>query len=112
MKAAVISLTKLRGNRILIAMARRLRSVAIVLEEIVRLAEIAADAVGVPAAADGIVDAAGAVDVPVAAGGIVDVAGPAGDDTKIFATDFRGFAGEAKGHDGSRGLFLVSAACG
>ena len=73
---------KLRGNRILIAMAPRLRSVAIVLEEIDRLAEIVAGAADVRVVADGIVDAAGVADVRVAAEGIVDAAGLAGGDTR------------------------------
>jgi fructose-1,6-bisphosphatase len=103
----VIFPMKLRGNRILIAMARRLRSVAIVLEEIDRLAEIAAGAADVLVAADAIVDAAGAVGGQVAVGGIVDVAGRAGEDTNFFATDFRGFTRIKQGHDGSRGLFAM-----
>jgi hypothetical protein len=89
LKAAATSPMKLRGNRILIAMARRLRSVAIVLEEIDRLAEIVAGAVDALVAAGAIVDAAGAVDGLVAAGGIAVAAGLAGVDTNIFATDLR-----------------------
>jgi hypothetical protein len=55
--------------------------------------ETAADAVGVPVAADVIVDAVGAVDGPAAVDGIGDAAGRAGEDTRgFFATDLRGFA--------------------
>jgi hypothetical protein len=83
LKAAAISRTKRKPSRTLIAMERRWLRAAIVLAAIVRLVEIAADAVDVPVAADEIVDAAGAVDVPVVADGIaVDAAARAGEGTK------------------------------
>jgi hypothetical protein len=60
--------------------------------EIVLRAEIVEDAADVPVVADEIVDAAGAVDVLAAVGAIGDAAGRAGEGTKNFATDFRGFS--------------------
>jgi len=100
LKAAAISLTRLRASRTLIATARRWPA-AIVLAAIVRLAEIVADAVDGRVAAGEIVDAAGAVDGLVAVGGIVDAAGRAGDDTRTFC---HGFSWIKQGHDLRRGL--------
>ena len=74
---------KRKANRTSIATARRMWQ-ATGLRAIVRMAEIVAGAVGVPAAVDGIADAAGAVDGPVVAGAIVDAVGRAGEDTRNF----------------------------
>lgn len=88
MKAAAISLKKLRASRISTVMALRMCPAATGLTAIVRMAEIAGDAVVVRAAAGGIEDAADAVDVPAAADGIVDAAGPGAEDTKTFCHGF------------------------
>jgi len=88
LKAAVISLTRLKGSLTLTVMAWRMLAVVTGLMGIVRMVGIVAGAVGGPVAADGIVDAAGAVDGRAAAGATAGVVGLAAEDTRIFCHGF------------------------
>ena len=105
MKAGAIFLKKPKASRTLTVTVRRTWPATGRRAIVPHTAEIVAAVADVLVAAAGaIVDVAGAGDVPAAAGAIADAADLAGEGTRTFATDFRGFTRIKLGHDSRRGL--------